>query len=409
MTDDSKKHSPIGASSAYRWLPCPGSVKLSEGAPKKTSAYAAEGTVAHSLCEAAFAVYAATGLRHKASEYLENRLDDEIEQDGHSITVTEEMIEAVEVWLETLYEYESTTGVSPKAMHVEHRFALPHIDPEAYGTCDLFFASYDTLFILDYKHGKGQAVEVDDNVQCQYYGLGAYYSIEAVHRDDLAHCEMVIVQPRASHIAGPVRKSRISIDDLLAFETTLAEGIQRVRSGDPSLQSGYWCGFCAAKAQCPELRREVASSAQLDFTRIEDEPVVLPSVTELTDDQLAQLLQNAEKIRGWVKGVESFALTRAEAGHIPTGYKLVAGKANRAWIDPDKVIADFKDKLGDQIFKPKKIQTPKQIELLLPKEERIALAAYWTIPVKGPTLAPLADKREALAPSRTAQNDFTPV
>ena len=42
-------HSPIGASSMYRWAECPGSVALSEGIVSESSAYAEEGTEAHEL------------------------------------------------------------------------------------------------------------------------------------------------------------------------------------------------------------------------------------------------------------------------------------------------------------------------------------------------------------------------
>jgi len=44
-------HSPIGASSAERWINCPASVRLSEGCKKPAGIYAEEGTAAHSLCE----------------------------------------------------------------------------------------------------------------------------------------------------------------------------------------------------------------------------------------------------------------------------------------------------------------------------------------------------------------------
>ena len=45
----STAHSKIGASSKDRWSQCPGSVRLSEGIPSISSAYAEEGTLAHSL------------------------------------------------------------------------------------------------------------------------------------------------------------------------------------------------------------------------------------------------------------------------------------------------------------------------------------------------------------------------
>ena len=45
----------LGASSAARWMNCPGSVQLAESLPEQdtTTKYAAEGTVAHALAELA--------------------------------------------------------------------------------------------------------------------------------------------------------------------------------------------------------------------------------------------------------------------------------------------------------------------------------------------------------------------
>lgn len=42
-------HAKLSPSSAHRWIACPGSVWLSEDAPKTTSAYAEEGTKAHEI------------------------------------------------------------------------------------------------------------------------------------------------------------------------------------------------------------------------------------------------------------------------------------------------------------------------------------------------------------------------
>jgi len=46
-----KKHSDIGASSAGRWLNCPGSVKLLQDVPRKDSVYAQSGTAQHYIAE----------------------------------------------------------------------------------------------------------------------------------------------------------------------------------------------------------------------------------------------------------------------------------------------------------------------------------------------------------------------
>ena len=45
------KHAKFGASSAYRWLGCPGSYKMSENLPSHTSSYAEEGNLAHSILD----------------------------------------------------------------------------------------------------------------------------------------------------------------------------------------------------------------------------------------------------------------------------------------------------------------------------------------------------------------------
>lgn len=45
------KHALLSASSAARWLNCPPSARLCENLPDTESSYAAEGTLAHSMCE----------------------------------------------------------------------------------------------------------------------------------------------------------------------------------------------------------------------------------------------------------------------------------------------------------------------------------------------------------------------
>lgn len=49
MTD--KKHAVLSASSAHRWLVCPPSALACAGVKDTASAYALQGTDAHSLCE----------------------------------------------------------------------------------------------------------------------------------------------------------------------------------------------------------------------------------------------------------------------------------------------------------------------------------------------------------------------
>ena len=44
-------HATLSSSSAHRWIPCPGSVKLGSQFPSSSSIYADEGTLAHEAAE----------------------------------------------------------------------------------------------------------------------------------------------------------------------------------------------------------------------------------------------------------------------------------------------------------------------------------------------------------------------
>lgn len=46
-----EKHALLGASSAHRWLHCPGSARLTENMPDNTSIYAEAGRLAHEIAE----------------------------------------------------------------------------------------------------------------------------------------------------------------------------------------------------------------------------------------------------------------------------------------------------------------------------------------------------------------------
>src|SRR5690242_1931335 len=85
-------HSSIGASSMYRWSVCPGSVNLSQGIHAPSSRYAAEGTCAHSLAD----VCLSTTM--DADVYLGAKRT----ADGHDFVVDDEMVDGVQLYLDTV-------------------------------------------------------------------------------------------------------------------------------------------------------------------------------------------------------------------------------------------------------------------------------------------------------------------
>ena len=51
MTTGGGPHAALGASTAHRWMSCPGSVQLAAGIEARPSTYAEEGATAHMLAK----------------------------------------------------------------------------------------------------------------------------------------------------------------------------------------------------------------------------------------------------------------------------------------------------------------------------------------------------------------------
>jgi hypothetical protein len=391
LQTEQQAHSPIGASTAERWWNCPGSVKLIQRVPpSEGSVYSATGTVAHSMGE----IWLKDGIY--SDNHMEKYIGQTFVEDGFEIEVTEEMIEAVKLYKNTVWQYLFEYRLRHHLdLRTEVRFSLAHIDPEAFGTCDaVIVAPMNRIVIIDYKHGQGHPVEVENNKQLLYYALGAYYDLPESQRLDIGFIETVIVQPRARHLDGPVRKHVYRLDELRAFERDLRDAVGRIRSGEDGLAAGSHCKFCPAKPICPAIRRDIAERAGLDFECIESAPVSLPPATTLAAERLAHLLRNADTIRDWCASIGQLAFALAERGTEIPGYKLVEKAGRRKWADEADVRKAFELEFGDAIFNTE-LKSPAQMEKLL-KKRKSEIAPYVIIPPGGKSLVPVEDAREAV-------------
>lgn len=394
-------HSPIGASSCERWWNCPGSVRLLQTVPPfEGSKYTAEGTVAHSLGERALNTLRLAGAEQCTDYDLSTHIGQSYVEDGFEIEVTEDMVEAVEVYVNTVAEYLQKYNLQwAYNLHVEIKFDLTHIDPEAFGTCDaLLVAPYRRLMVFDYKHGAGHAVEVINNHQLLYYGLGAWYKLTPEERDGIDTIELIIVQPRARHDAGSVRSWTISVTELLAHEVELRAAISRVRHLSPELFAGSHCKWCNAKPVCPEQRSTLENLMGVSLSTVDTKPIELPPAQTLTPEKLAMLMENASTIKNWLSSVVSFVTASADNGAEITGFKLVTKFGRRTWKDERAVEAAFANELGDELYN-KKLKTPAQLEKKLGKKRKEELEDLIFTPVTGKTLVPESDDRPS------AEND----
>lgn len=340
---DGKAHSILGASSSHRWMHCPASVRMSQLAPpSKGSSYAMEGTVAHELAE-------------RCLEKNKNPEDYKGAQIG-KFEVTEEMIEAVKVYVDLVREEAGKLEIM-----IEKRFDLSWLWPGMFGTNDACtLEPFGLLRIYDYKHGAGIAVDVVDNSQLIYYAIGAAYDRETKSWRDIDAIEMVIVQPRAFHRDGPIRRWRIDLDELKKWAEKLKYAAELTTWEDAPIFAGDHCGFCPAAGMCPELNRKAQVAAKSDFTKALADP------RTLTKEEIARVVSATKMITGFLTACHSLALENQMGGIEMPGLKLVRKRSSRNWIDEKDTIAML-DGAGysDSEYNKSKLMTPNQIEKLL--------------------------------------------
>ena len=134
------------------------------------------------------------------------------------------------------------------------------------------------------------------------------------------------------------------------------------------------------------------------------ESALRQDVEQMTPEQIAKVLDEAEVIIPWLKSVETYAnkLALEQGVEIP-GRKIVEGRKGREWT-----VTDLKDRLQKLYglgFKKADVVkedtlSPAQIDSLaktrLSKRKYNTWAALWTWKPGKPTLAPIDDPRPAI-------------
>lgn len=401
-------HALLSASSAHRWLKCTAAPLFEQNFPNGTSEYAEEGTLAHSVCE----LYA----RKKFTAMSTRKFNSELKKLREQPLFSEEMIRTAETYVEYLTE-KAMGYTSMPHVALEVRVDLSEYIPEGFGTCDCVMIGDDTLHITDYKHGKGVPVSALDNPQMRFYALGALKLYRPIFGDTIKKVSMGICQPRLSDTAS---EDALTVEDLLAWGDNVKPIAQEAHDGPGTFCPGDHCRFCRGKAQC--RARAEQNSAFADFKdcvpagKIPLEQASLPVEARavlglppiLTDAEIGELLIKAESLVQWYKDLQSYATEALLAGKEIPGWKIVAGKSNRAFKDTDAAIkAVIALGYDEALLYERKPKTLTEIESLLGKKKFAeALADHVTKPLGKPTLAPASDKRE---PYNTAAADFAGV
>lgn len=376
-----RAHSEIGASSAHRWMACPGSVVASRGIEQEESSHASEGTALHEAVD------------HCINEGIADS-SEIVGQDFNGFTVREEDVEHINYCLRIAQKYLNDDGYE---CYVEERFNLTDIHEDMFGSNDFCALGHnkeldkDELVVIDWKFGRGINVHAVDNIQLVIYALGAYEDYKDAYEFDVV--KLAIVQPRI--MGEEYDEWVITVDQLLAYKEKLKAGVARVYSDSPEFKAGNHCRFCLNKPTCLKLKEttEDALTATLDSSPI-GEPGVLPEVSKMTKEQIIKVLEYSKVIKDWMDGVSEHAFRLAEKGEEIPGFKLVKARTQRKVRSEDELVEAFGETFGDQLYQ-KKLQTLGNLEKLIGKKE---LEPFLEKPDKGNQLVPESDKRQAVAP-----------
>lgn len=375
-------HSNLGASSAYRWMECPASVRfLAENPQLKREGgfFADEGTAAHELAEKILkrTETASCGINFLKKEYVGQKFGPK-----KDIPVTAEMVDHVMVYVDEILKERSNTDY--KEIYIESKVDLTFIHEGMFGTNDaIVVRPFQKITVYDLKYGAGVAVEVEDNSQMMYYALGAAHKFKF----DFTEVEMVVVQPRCEHHEGPVRRVTISMAELLIFAEELKLAVAKTKEPKAEFASGKHCRFCDAKPVCPKLRNDNYAVARADFAAPE---VVLPAPELLTNSELVKVLEASATISDWAKSVAEYAHEQAKKGKMIPGYKLVEKRGHRRWKYDDAVIEKKLVEGGgsfahvEQFYALPKLLSPAQLEKL--KIDKNLIASLTEVPNTGTNL-----------------------
>ncbi|MGG3383058.1 DUF2800 domain-containing protein [Heyndrickxia faecalis] len=381
-----RDHALLSASSAHRWLICTPSARLEEQFPDTTSDYAREGTLAHEIAE--------LKLRKQFTEPMsQSTYSRRLNKFKKHELYQEEMLKHTDTYLDYLREITIGMDVQPYVA-VERQIDFSQVVPEGFGTVDCLIIGGDTLYITDFKYGKGVLVSAEDNPQMKLYALGAYFAYSFLYPIQIV--KLAIVQPRLDSIS----EWEISAKDLLAWGEKIKPIAAKAFAGEGEFVPGEHCKFCRAKAQC-RARAEM-------YTALSDFGMKKPPL--LTNEEVGEILKQAQGLEAWVKALKEYALSACLEGEEIPGWKAVEGRSTRIYKDVDRAFEHLaKNGIDEALLYERVPLTVAKLEKALGKKEFNSLLVEKGLVEKTPgkpTIAPMSDKRPAITNKPSAAEDF---
>lgn len=398
-------HSAFGPSSSHMWSVCAGSLQANLRIQDEVGVHAAYGTVGHSVHEEWL-------ISGKQPKHLIGTTVMVPDYDWvHLIKIDHEMLDYVRQSVDRCI-------LMPGDHLVERRVDFSRLMPipNQGGTLDFAAIDNGTAHVVDLKMGKGVRVYAEENSQAMMYALGLLFEFD--HKYNFKHFVLKIHQPRLDHFD----EWDCSRDRLMEFAGFIKERARQAwmpnppRTPDPKA-----CQFCKVRSTCAanakmQLRMMADQSAEA-FGEVTAEEI--KQFKEHLDDgflsveavdPLALSTSDLERLRPYKRMVEGFwktldheLLKRALNGAAMTQYKVVEGKSNRVFTNPQQAASKLVS-LGckpDDVIVQRVVSPSEAEELLIKASHRRKdlpelLDGLVRKPPGKPTLAPKSDKRPAL-------------
>ena len=341
----------VGGSTAKRVIACPASIELvAKMPPKPSSKYADEGTLLHDAI----------------SQILDCKATDVVGMIHEGITLTQELFDdKIAVALAALDEIDPDKQME---FAVESSVNFGDLLPGVFGSADLLGRIGKKAIVLDWKFGNGVAVEATENYQGMFYAAAAMRTPETQWVfEDVEEIEIIIVQPPMVK-RWTTTPSRIAI-----FQMDLVAAVNGPRT---RLESGEHCRWCAAKPTCPKMTGAVDRALKT-------------ALVSQDADKVSEYLEQAELLESWIDSVRVLAYDMLENNIKVPGFKLVAKKGTRQWINDEAPVK----LLGDKAYESKLISVAQAEKIIgkknFPSDVAVSVSS-------GSTLAAESDPRPAV-------------
>ena len=343
----------VGGSTAKRVISCPASIDMAAKMPKlPSSKFADEGTLLHDAI----------------SQILDCKATPEsvIGMVHEGITLTQELFDdKIAVALAALDEIDPDKQME---FVVESRVNFGDLLPGVFGSADLLGRIGKKAIVLDWKFGNGVAVEATENYQGMFYAAAAMRTPETAWVfEDVEEIEIIIVQP-------PMVKRWVTTPARIAmFEFDLIAAVNGPRT---KMATGDHCRWCAAKPTCPLVTGAVDRALKT-------------ALVSQDADKVSEYLAQADLLEEWIDSVRVLAYDMLENNIKVPGFKLVAKRGTRQWVNDDAPVK----LLGDKAYESKLISVAQAEKIIGKKNFPADLAVSVS---SGSTLATEDDPRPAV-------------